>query len=382
MYEPSIAEASLQEVEQTRVESSATNESERDAPEYAEFLRLRAARGGRLSILSTLPFEGVALWRDNVETLKRRDVSASSLAYRIGLVQPRLILDLLRRAPKADVVLLNGGERVDLIYLALAGLLPWIRTPHVIVDAHWQAKDGILGGLQRLLLRLGRRLLAEVQPHSPEEIEILDECFGVPPDRVRPLVWSTSLSGYEDIRPRPTRERVVVSGGHSYRDYPTLFDGVCRAGLRLRIGLPDSPVTASTRRLAEEREGVEIVSDWTKRQYWQAVADATVFAMPIPGGLTRCTADQTILNAMSFGTVVVATSAISSRLYIRHGENGFLVPPDDPQAWARTLRHVFDLPPEEYARISRNAVATIERDHREDTRLARTLVRAARNARL
>jgi glycosyltransferase involved in cell wall biosynthesis len=382
MYETSIAEASPQELEPTRAESAATDEPERDAPEYGEFLRLRAARGGQLSILSTLPFKGVALWRDNVETLKRRDVSASSLAYRIGLVQPGLILDLLRRAPKADVVLLNGGERVDLIYLALAGLLPWIRTPHVIVDAHWQAKDGILGALQPLLLRLGRRLLAEVQPHSPEEIEILDERFGVPSDRVRPLVWSTSLSGYEDIRPRSTRDRVVVSGGHSYRDYPTLFDGVVRAGLRLRIGLPDSPVTASTRRLAEEREGIEIVSDWTIRQYWQAVADATVFAMPIPSGLTRCTADQTILNAMSFGTVVVATSAISSRLYIRHGENGFLVPPDDPQAWARTLRHVFELPPEEYARISHNAMSTIERDHREDTRLARTLVRAARNARL
>lgn len=382
MYEPSIDESNLQELEPTRVGPAGSAKPKRVLPEYDEFLRLRAARGGRLSILSTLPFEGVALWRDNVETLKRRDVSASSLAYRIGLVQPGLILDLVRRAPKADVVLLNGGERVDLIYLALAGLLPWIRTPHVIVDAHWQAKDGILGGLQRLLLRLGRRLLAEVQPHSPEEIEILDERFGVPPDRVRPLVWSTSLTGYEDVRPRSTRDRVVVSGGHSYRDYPTLFDGVGRAGLRLRVGLPDSPLTASTRRLAEEREGIEIVSDWTTRQYWQAVADATVFAMPIPGGLTRCTADQTILNAMSFGTVVVATSAISSRLYIRHGENGFLVPPDDPQAWARTLRHVFDLPPEEYVRISRNAVATIERDHREDTRLARTLVRAARNARL
>jgi glycosyltransferase involved in cell wall biosynthesis len=382
MYGPFISETSVQELEPTRVGPAASAEPKRGLPELEEFLRLRAARGGQLSILSTLPFERVAFWRDNVESLKRRDVRPSSLAYRFGLVQPGLILDLLRRAPKADVVLLNGGERIDLIYLAIAGMLPWIRTPHVIVDAHWQAKDGILGRLQRLLLRMGRRLLSEVQPHSPEEIEILDERFGVPPDRVRPLPWSTSLSGYEDIRPRSTRDRVVVSGGHSYRDYPTLFDGLRRAGLRLRVGLPDSPITASTRRLAQDLANVELVSDWTIRQYWQAVADATVFAMPIPGGLTRCTADQTILNAMSFGTVVVATSAISSRLYIRHGENGFLVPPDDPQAWAQTLRHVFELPPEAYARISRNAAMTIEQDHREDLRLARTLVRAARNARL
>jgi hypothetical protein len=33
-------------------------------------------------------------------------------------------------------VLLNGGERVDLVYLALAGLAPWIRAPHLIFDAH------------------------------------------------------------------------------------------------------------------------------------------------------------------------------------------------------------------------------------------------------
>ncbi len=323
-----------------------------------------------LAILSTLPFSKINFWNDNVETIPEI-APTRPLSDRL-----RHLLRLLIRAGKADVVLLNGGERIDLAYLAVAGLCPWIRAPHQIVDAHWHARPGLPGLARRLVFLLGRRLLDEVQPHSPEEIELYHRAFGIPRERIRPLPWSTSLTGY-DIRRRHAHPPTVVSGGHSYRDYAVLFEAVRRGGWPLEVGLPPSPISAETQALAEGIANVRIVSDWRIEEYWQRVADSHAFAMPIVPGLTRCTADQTILNAMSFGCVVVATDAISSRLYIRHGENGFLVPEGSPEAWVDTLRRVFALDPEQHAAIGRRAAADVDANYRESTRLARTLLRAA-----
>jgi glycosyltransferase involved in cell wall biosynthesis len=331
-------------------------------------------------ILSTLPFTKTVEWRDAVRTLSPRRRWLQPLWNRIGFSDPLLLPKLLWHSRRADVVLLNGGERIDLLYLALAGLAPWIRAPHLIVDAHWQPHGGLVGWIQRLVLRLGRRVLFEAQPHSPEEVEIYTRHFGLPPEKVNPLPWSTSLNGY-DIQASEHRREEAVSGGFSYRDYPTLFEAIRLCRLPLRVGLPPSAATEAARKQAADCPQIEIVSDWSFRSYWQAVADARIFVMALTPGLKRCSADQTLLNAMSFGTVVVATDSISSRLYIRNGENGYLVPENDPHALAERLQQVFALTPEAYARISRQAALDVATHFREDQRLARTLERALAAAR-
>ena len=350
----------------------------RTAQDDPELLAARQRCRG-LDIVSTLPFHRIRAWCDAVATLEARRRPLQWLWRRMGLIDPLLIPRLLWRARRADAVLLNGGERVDLLYLALAGLAPWIRAPHLIIDAHWQAHPGLAGRLQRLLLRLGRRVLHEAQPHSPEEIELYHRHFGVPRERIRPLPWSTSLTGYAIERQGP-RQPEVLSGGFSYRDYPTLFEAIRRCRKPLRVGLPASAEATAAARSGADCPDIRVVTDFSFQAYWQAVADAKVFAMALTPGLTRCSADQTLLNAMSFGTVVVATDSISSRLYIRHGENGFLVPEGDPDAFARTLEHVFGLAEADYERISARAAADVHANHREETRLARTLERAARAA--
>ncbi|MCK6427160.1 MAG: glycosyltransferase [Burkholderiaceae bacterium] len=342
----------------------------------------RAAAATRgLRLLSTLPFGKVPFWTAAVQDISPRPGGTPRWLQRLGLLDPARIGTLLRQAPRADAVLINGGERTDLLYLALAGLLPWIRTPHLIVDAHWQPGAGRLHrALQRAILRAGRRLLAEVQIHSPEEIEPYARHFGLPRSVLRPLPWSTSLTGY-DIRRRSVQGEAIVSGGHSYRDYTTLLAAVRETGWPVRIGLPASPVTQAVRAQAADLPNVQIVSDWSFQDYWQQVADSRVFAMPIVPGLQRCTADQTLLNAMALGTIVVATDALSSRLYIRHGETGFLVPEGDPAAWRRQLQAVFELPQEQAQRIRDAAQRAATTTFGEEERLAQTLERAARVAR-
>lgn len=331
-------------------------------------------------LLSTLPFHKSPRWSSSVETVPTSPADPGSVWRRawarFGVPDPSVITRLLRRAGTADAVLINGGERADLVYLALAALCPWITAPHLIIDAHWQPGHTRLHRwAQRLPLWLGRRLLAEVQPHSREEIPLYVSVFGLPEAVVKPLPWSTSLTGYELHRQSEPGD-AIVTGGHSYRDYRTLLDAVRGEPWTLRIGLPPSPVTAQVRAWAAELPNVEVVSHWTFRAYWQAVADSRVFAMAITPGLQRCTADQTICNAMALGAIVVATDAMSSRLYIDHGRTGFLVPEGDADAWRRTLREVHALP-EAQARAIR-AAARHEATTRfsEDARIDETLRRA------
>lgn len=344
--------------------------------------RLRRARERcvGLDIVSTLPFHRFEDWNASVTTLTERGGVLGRLGRWAGLTDLSLIPRLLWRARRADAVLLNGGERVDLIYLALAGLALWIRAPHLIVDAHWQAHPGWRGRIQRWLLRLGDRVLHEVQPHSQEEVELYHAHFGIPKHKLRPLPWSTSLTGYKLVRGR-SGGCDVVSGGFSYRDYPTLFDAVRKAGLRLDVGLPRSAASEQARKASADSELIRIVEDFTFEGYWQAVADARVFAMALTPGLNRCSADQTLLNAMSLGTLVVASDSVSTRLYLRDGENALVVPAGDVEALAAALRRAVDLAEHDYQRLTGQAMADVEANHREDTRLARTLERAVEAAR-
>lgn len=344
-----------------------------------------AAAVGDLRLLSTLPFEKSPFWVASVVSIRPRHPSRpgrwSRLWARLGAPDPGHILRMLRAAPHADAVMINGGERADLFYLALAGLLPWIRAPHLIIDAHWQPGETRLRrGLQRVLLSLGSSLLAEVQVHSPEEIPLYQRNFGLARRVLCPLPWSTSLKGYA-ARRRVEEGFAVVTGGHSYRDYATLLAAAAGQPWTLHIGLPPSHATEAVQRACVGLSNVQIMTDWTLEEYWQQVADSRVFAMAIEPGLQRCTADQTILNAMALGTVVVATSSLSSRLYIRDELNGFLVAEGDVDGWRRTLDRVLSLPPDRARQIREAAQQAATTTFSEDERLLKTLERAAAAAR-
>ena len=344
-------------------------------------IQRRAANAAAgLRLLSTLPFHKSDFWSRSVETLAPCDNPNGWLARtcaRFGLHDPGLIWKLIRRARRADAVLINGGERTDLVYLALAGMMPWIQTPHLIVDAHWQPGASRLHlFIQRVVLRLARRLIAEVQVHSAEEIDLYEQNFGLRRDVIRPLPWSTSLTGYR-VHRQSGQGDAIVTGGHSYRDYPLLLDALAGQDWPVRIGLPASALADKVRDAANALPRVNVCSDWTMTQYWQQVADSRLFAMPIVAGLQRCTADQTILNAMSLGTIVVATDTLSSRLYITHGVTGFLVPEGDALAWRDTLGYVFSLPAGQAQKIREAAQLQVRQRFSEDQRLVRTLERAA-----
>ncbi|NNM65283.1 MAG: glycosyltransferase, partial [Burkholderiales bacterium] len=315
-----------------------------------------------LRILSTLPYTKIEFWNDCVTT---HPLQGSRLSY---------LWRLITQAPKYDLVFLTGGERIDLIYLAFAGLMPWMKTSHVIADAHWQKAHGLLYALQYLLLRMGRRLTAQVQPHSDEEIEIYHRIYGIPIDRLRAVPWGSTLTGY-DVSPASREERgdYLLTGGLSFRDYETLFKAISGMEVQLQVGLPSGAQADALMKRWKHTSNIHFYTDWSNAQFIRKMAGCRMFVIPIVAGLTRSTADQTLVNAMHFGKIVIATDSIGPRIYIRHGINGFLVPAESAQAWREAIRDALTMPVEVQRVICERAAYSAQVEFNESLRMIRTL---------
>jgi len=326
----------------------------------------------RYKILSTLPYQKVPLWWQNVDSiLPKTPRGVSSIRYFFSACWH--ILRLLTVVNRYDVVLLSGGERRDLFYIALAGCLPWIKTPHIITDAHWQAKTGLKLWIQRKLFQFANRLLVEVQPHSVEECYIYSQQFNIPFDKMNAIAWSVSLIGYEL---HPTRNStMILTGGASFRDYDVFYHAVKNLPLPIEVGLPAWFNNREIKKLAA-LSYVTVHHDLNQQQYYEKMAQCRILAIPMPAGLTRCAGDQTLLNAMSLGKIVVATDSIASRLYIRHGENGFLIPPYDVKKWQTTLSMIAKMKPSAYQKIADCAEFDAKCYFNENKRIQDTLLSA------
>lgn len=346
----------------------------------SENARLRQSFGelseklDQYKIYSTLPFTETKFFYDHVETAVSGKGWFTRTFERLGVGDPVIIWKLLTNSYRQDLVLLSGGDRGDLIYLAIAGMLPFIRTPHVLVDAHWQPEGGLLNKLQRLLLRLGRRLLVQVQPHTAEESKIQEEYFGVPSTLSHPIPWSSSLIGF-DIEATPGN--YIVTGGVSFRDYKTFFDAV--RGLPYPIEIGANPTAMGADAAVDfsgvsdlDKSSVIIHTDLDNRGYYRKVAQSRVFVMPLIPGLLRSAGDQTILNAMYFGKIVIATDSIATRAYIQDGINGYIVPPSDVAAMRAAIETVYNLSDEDYLRIAQQAEYDAKVTFGEERRVYRT----------
>jgi glycosyltransferase involved in cell wall biosynthesis len=53
---------------------------------------------------------------------------------------------------------------------------------------------------------------------------------------------------------------------------------------------------------------------------------------------------RTVLEAMAMGRAIVTTDAPGCRETVVHGDNGFLVPAQDPEALAQAMRRFIDQP--------------------------------------
>ncbi len=103
---------------------------------------------------------------------------------------------------------------------------------------------------------------------------------------------------------------------------------------------------------------------WVSGESWkQAMSEAKVIVVP---SLFYENCSMGILEALSFGRIVVAVDRGGNPELIKNSVNGFLCKPEDPADLARVIRRAMNTSDEEAAIISANAVKTLENHRPED----------------
>jgi glycosyltransferase involved in cell wall biosynthesis len=275
----------------------------------------------------------------------------------------------LARALAASLAALRRGAVVFTRDLQLADLLLGLRRRgRVVYEAH--AVESILYGergalygtaavpqprkaerLRRREARVWRRARALVtttagirdtfteQFGARDRVSVIANGCDVPADRVFP-----GLSGE-----RPPR---VLYAGQLYpwKGVDALVDAMAHVpGARLVIlgGIPGEADASRIRERAEAlgiADRVELRGHVAQSEVARELARARVVAVPVrrTDMTLRHTSPLKAFEAMAAGRPIVASDLPSSREFLRHGENAWLVAPDDPAALAAGITRLLD----------------------------------------
>lgn len=249
--------------------------------------------------------------------------------------------------------------------------LPRLVTLHVVHNAHLESAGGPLGRL-----RASRReVLAD--PERFDAIVFLTERqrsdaaallgdpgnLAVVPNAAAPPSASGEVDAVVDDGARPPASAAVVAAltarkrvDHAIRAIRMARDAGVPAGLtvvghgpeltRLRAGARDAGVADAVEFAGHRRDGAEAF----------AAASVALLTSTSEG------APLVLLEAMARGCIPLAYDiAYGPADVIRHGVNGFLVPPGDPAALASTIARVAAMPAAQRVEVRQAARASIDR---------------------
>jgi glycosyltransferase involved in cell wall biosynthesis len=140
--------------------------------------------------------------------------------------------------------------------------------------------------------------------------------------------------------------RILYAGQlYPWKGVDVLVDAVVRVPEVLLVilgGIPTEPDFARVRARAETlgiADRVELRGMVPQREVARELAQARVVAVPVRRTemTLRHTSPLKAFEAMAAGRPILASDLPSSREFLRHGENAWLVPPDDPAALAEGL---------------------------------------------
>jgi len=262
-------------------------------------------------------------------------------------------------------VLLNGSGRRDQL---AAALIRRRRTPPVVVITDCTWKRGA-SPLERAASRAGLRALEGPAVFycvlSSAESELFPRTWGVDPARVFFTAYHHTLRKDELAHTDPGDG--VFAGGDSMRDYRPLIDAA--------RSVP-ADVTVATRDASLLRQGLPAnvrAGPLPPERFLERMRAARVVVVPLIES-ERSAGQQTYLNAMAMGKIVIATDTPGVRDYIAHGETGLVVPPRDAAAMAEALRWAVDPANEPAARDMRARARDVVRtEFTPDRYVARVL---------
>jgi glycosyltransferase involved in cell wall biosynthesis len=190
--------------------------------------------------------------------------------------------------------------------------------------------------------------------------------YDVPPDRIctvpdASMVGQTppraEVSEWGDLKSRCQRERsqptLAYAGQlYSHKGVDLLLHAlvdVPRARLLIIGGLPDDPQRERLENLSSELGVAERVLFSGPQPYEKVpalLAEADIALLPLADGVVaRCfTSPLKLFDYLAAGLPIVAVDFPTIREVLRDGENGLLVPPNDPSAFAAAINRLIDDP--------------------------------------
>jgi glycosyltransferase involved in cell wall biosynthesis len=280
--------------------------------------------------VSTLDWWRRPRWTSRVDILRRDGATTAGVLRR-----------LVRAALRADAVVLDGatGGAVRATDLGAAAALAALRRgPAVVVtDATWSAGDG---ALDRLACRLG--LAAIDSPRvsycvlTTDERRVFPRTWGVPPGRVffTPFYWTAAD---EELDAPVTEDGGVFAGGDSLRDYRPLLAAALRLRAPFHVATHCLPGAARAALPRHVRAGPV-----PHAEYLRLMREATVVVVPLQDRRDRSAGQQTYLNAMAMGKLVIVPDVMGVRDYVEDGRTGIVVPARDEAALEGALRWALD----------------------------------------
>jgi glycosyltransferase involved in cell wall biosynthesis len=282
------------------------------------------------SLLTTVPHEFAALtpsrlrwWREHADVVNRRDYSKAGY-----------VAAVVRAAGRYDAVLLDGSVGAGELYsdLLIAGAIRRRTKRIVISDATW--KRGRF--LDRAAMGAGLRFVDSPRTIycvlSSAELVTFPRAWSVDPSRVVFTPFCYTLT--DDELDAPTSDDdYVFAGGDSMRDYGPLLEAA--PTLRARVTIASATL-----------EGVSTPTNVTARpvppaEFSRLLRSASVVVVPLRSA-ERSAGQQTYLNAMAFGKLVVVTDAPGVRDHVEDRVTGLVTAPGDARALAEALDWALD----------------------------------------
>lgn len=247
------------------------------------------------------------------------------------------------------------------------------RTPTVMICHHLQSKRArVLFGVLRL-----HRWIQRFLPYSTKLASELETRYSVPVEHID-LLHNTVDAEYFRASDVPEQPSLIVSAGLTLRDYRTLLHATKGLDADLKIEASstwyEQPVNFTS---DEVHERAELCGLGTTAALRALYATASVIVVPLveighPAGNT------TILEGMAMSKPVIATDIRMGGDYIREGETGFLVPPNDVEAMRSRIEQLLGDAAMRH-RVGENARAAVERNYSRE-QFASTLLSSVRAA--
>ncbi|MES2460794.1 MAG: glycosyltransferase family 4 protein [Armatimonadota bacterium] len=265
------------------------------------------------------------------------------------------------RSRGADALFTNGENVGIPLALLLRALYPFGRRPGHVTIGH-----RLSTGKKRFFFRtLGlHREMDTIFVYATTQETHSREHLGIPFGKIKRIAFHADDTFYRpseeaDTESAPTN--LVSAAGLEWRDYPTLLSAAARmpqVSFKLAAASPWSKHSDETQdRTLPENVAVRRYEYGELRQLY---AQSAVVAVPLyendfQAGVT------TMIEAMAMGKPVIVTQTTGQTDVIKHGENGVVVPPNDPDAWEREIRRLL-ADGKERRRLGENARAWVNQN--------------------